>query len=274
VSPYDLAAEIQEAYETSSKLLAVGYLGLIRDKIKKIKLSRHIYWEVTKEQSLDPKIVEAIEEFNSLRDRCITDNLSLVVNFATMYKKFTPISLLDLVQEGNLGLMRALDKYDPEKASQFSTYAVYWIKQFILRYIKKNKRVVRLPSHHQDQVAKMDQENISVEEIAEKLQVSLQVASDIRRTIRTPFSLTNETYSTNIPDESVPLDDHVHEITKTKKLRQRLRKLLSFVEWQVITAEMEGTTIKVDNKQELLKSARAKLAKDEALIRELREITR
>ena len=80
------------------------------------------------------------------RQTMIERNLRLVVNIAKHYLN-RGIPLLDLVEEGNLGLMHALDKFDPERGFRFSTYATWWIRQNIERAIMNQSRTIRLPVH-------------------------------------------------------------------------------------------------------------------------------
>jgi len=80
------------------------------------------------------------------RQKMIERNLRLVVNIAKHYVNRN-VPLLDLIEEGNLGLMHALDKYDPERGFRFSTYATWWIRQNIERAIMNQSRTIRLPVH-------------------------------------------------------------------------------------------------------------------------------
>ena len=94
----------------------------------------------------------AVVTADAARSRFIQSNLRLVVSIAKRYQ--TPgMSLLDLIQEGNLGLMRAVEKFDHRKGFKFSTYATWWIRQAIGRGIADKARTIRLPSHLMDTLA-------------------------------------------------------------------------------------------------------------------------
>ena len=88
------------------------------------------------------------------RRKLAESNLRLVCNIAKKYSA-TGISFEDLVQEGTIGLMRAIDRYDPEMGWKFSTYAVFWIKQAIGKAMLQRSRVIRLPAHILESVKKV-----------------------------------------------------------------------------------------------------------------------
>jgi RNA polymerase sigma factor (sigma-70 family) len=103
----------------------------------------------------------AIRAADDARRRFIQSNLRLVVSIAKRYQ--TPgMSLLDLIQEGNLGLMRAVEKFDHRKGFKFSTYATWWIRQAIGRGIADKGRTIRLPSHLMDTLATLSRSSAAL----------------------------------------------------------------------------------------------------------------
>jgi RNA polymerase sigma factor (sigma-70 family) len=125
-------------------------------------------------------------------------NLRLVVSVARRYQS-PDMPLLDLIQEGNMGLIHAVDKFDGRKGFKFSTYATWWIKQAITRSIEKTGRTIRLPVHVQDQIRQIQitQRNLetdlnrrpSMEEIARQLNITPKQVTDLLRLVRDPVSL-------------------------------------------------------------------------------------
>ena len=88
------------------------------------------------------------------RDKLILSNLKLVQKIAHNYKN-TGLDIEDLISEGNIGLVKAVEKFDPNNGSRFSTYATYWIRQAITRALSNQSRVIRLPSHEVEKQSKI-----------------------------------------------------------------------------------------------------------------------
>ena len=134
------------------------------------------------------------------RQTMITSNLRLVVKVAKTYiGRSSNLSFLDLIQEGNMGLMRATEKFDAEKGFRFSTYATYWIKQAISKAIIDQSRAVRLPAHIINELNKFNKairdlsqqygRTPSDKELAEYLNVSVKKISEYHTISKEPCSL-------------------------------------------------------------------------------------
>ena len=132
------------------------------------------------------------------RKQMIEANLRLVVKIACDYESLG-LSFLDLISEGNIGLMKAVEKYDPSRGVKFSTYAAWWIKQGIKHALANQSRTVRLPNHVLVKISKMRKARKTIaqkigrdptnKDVADTLDIPLATVANLQSVARIPFSL-------------------------------------------------------------------------------------
>jgi RNA polymerase primary sigma factor len=163
------------------------------------------------------RLQKAKELMTQAKNELITRNLRLVVNIAKNYVG-RGLPLLDLIQEGNIGLMKAVDKFKYEKGFKFSTYATWWIRQAITRALIDQTKTIRVPVHMMEfynRVTKASRElthqlgkEPGNEEIAKKLGVPTKKVEEVFRAIQDPIAL-----QTPIGDEDTELEDFIGDKT-------------------------------------------------------------
>ena len=181
-----------------------------------------------------------IEDGWAAREHLITANSRLVISVAKKYMG-RGVPFLDLIQEGNIGLIRAAKKFDYRRGHKFSTYATWWIRQAVTRAIADQGRTIRVPVHMGDQINKLLRvqhqltqrlgRDPSVEELAEALDVTPQKVENMIQVARRPLSLETPTDDEEdsvlgdfIQDEEVPAPD---ETATYNLLREHLETVLN-----------------------------------------------
>ena len=149
-------------------------------------------------RALVQRIEEGEAEIRKAKDELIRANLRLVVNIA---KKYTNrgLQFLDLIQEGNIGLMKAVEKFEYQRGYKFSTYATWWIRQAITRAIADQARTIRIPVHMIETINKLIRTSRylvqklgrepSPEEIAEKMEMPIEKVRKVLKIAKEPVSL-------------------------------------------------------------------------------------
>ncbi|MDO4963735.1 MAG: sigma-70 family RNA polymerase sigma factor, partial [bacterium] len=226
----------------------IGNIDSLPDSIKLYfkEIANHPLLTLEEEKKLGIKILNGDM---AARDKLIECNLKLVVKFANKYL-YSGMPFQDMIQDGNIGLINAVDNYDPYKGYKFSTYAYYWIRQNILRSISNKGRNIRLPVHLTERLdlfkktlydleKKLNREP-SLEEIADEMKIPFKIAEQLYKLRIDTISM-----STTISDEGdtelgeflVSDDLTPEELLIGKSLPEEIQKL--FVKCKLTKREID-----------------------------------
>ena len=189
------------------------------------------------EKEIFRKYNNAIDEKEKIKisQEIVTANLKLVVSIAKKYVK-PSYSILDVIQDGNIGLMKAIDKYDLNRGYKFCTYATWWIKQSITRALSEKSRIIRLPVHICELIRKISISRINLsyelgreptdDELAKVLGISVQKLKETVILTSEPISLqtpvgygddlASESIESFIPDKNSSVEEEYNKIALKK----------------------------------------------------------
>ncbi|TWU40993.1 sigma-70 family RNA polymerase sigma factor [Novipirellula artificiosorum] len=237
------------------RLADLGNDAMSRDEAADLRQELRELMIVTQEspKSLHNRIAKTrrhFDEYEATKRRLSSGNLRLVVSIAKKYRN-RGLSFLDLIQEGNTGLMRAVDKYEYRRGFKFSTYATWWIRQAITRAIADQARTIRIPVHMIDVLSKLRQaqkrltqdlrREPTYEEIAQATEIPLEEVRRVMDIGRHPVSLDrpvgegeDSSFGEFIEDSD---DDNPVKVAASGILRSKideLLKTLTFREREII----------------------------------------
>jgi RNA polymerase sigma factor (sigma-70 family) len=194
------AASLSEAAKLRRKAEAE------RAQVRLVELEHALGMEMPAFLGVVSRIEYEWDRLMEVKNVFVQHNLKLVVAIAKDFRNMG-IAFQDLIQEGNIGLIRAVEKFEYQRGHKFSTYAVWWIRQALIRAIQNHSRTIRIPSHVHDTLLKYYRAYNSLEkklgrdpttlEIANEMKIDEERAEQLQRMVREPVSLEKEVPGTD-----------------------------------------------------------------------------
>ena len=228
----DLTIDLNASYDD----IADDSVKLYLREIGKIPLL-----SAEEEFELAQKVIHGNEkEKKRARDKMAESNMRLVVSIAKRYSG-RGLDLLDLIQEGNTGLLRAVEKFDPDKGFKFSTYATWWIRQAATRAIADQARTIRIPVHMIETINKLMRvqkrliQKLGREpnelELSKEMDIPVDQVRAVKRMAQQPISLQSKVGDNDVAhcDDFIPdlSSENPFEVTEGHLLKERLREILN-----------------------------------------------
>jgi RNA polymerase primary sigma factor len=242
-TPEEIVSQVEPPAEavTSAGTWNASRIALMKCQQALIDQESHLSMNVDDFKDRMRYINHQLAELEQAKGEMIQANLRLVVSIAKRYRGHQGMQFLDLIQEGNIGLMRAVDKFEYDRGNKFSTYATWWIRQAITRAIADQGRTIRVPVHLTETINRISRARRELEQTLERNPSSEEIAAhlgDLRpdqvsnalKIARTPISLETpvgeeeSTYGDFIADENAESPD---QETEEAMMREELRKAIS-----------------------------------------------